>query len=240
MTNSGPDRDPIDMGWLALATGILPLFVVNTAYLISIAGDHIPKCIPYIEGCTSISAAGRYGLSYFFFKAGMIPAAVLLAAFWIFCRRWLLVLGDTDGRMVRAMVFTGCISAAFLILYSVFLGSDGEFYGLMRRYGVNIYFSFGYLAQLILLGRLQHLKKGGLISLPQGLLTGKLTLMIVMLLLGLGSIPLSDVFTDVHRPRNIVEWNFSVLMISYYFLTWRAWQHTGFSITPEIRLRTHE
>jgi hypothetical protein len=238
--NTGHDRDSIAMAWLALATGILPLFVVNAAYLISIAGDHIPKCIPYIQGCTSISAAGRYGLSYFFFKAGMIPAAVLLAAFWFFSRRWLLILGDTDGRMVRAMVFTGCTSALFLILYSVFLGSDGEFYSLMRRYGVNIYFSFSYLAQLILLGRLQYLQKAGLVSLPQKIMTGKLTLMIVMLLLGLASIPMSDVFTDKHRPRNIVEWNFSVLMISYYFLTWRAWRHTKFCITPEIRLCTDE
>ncbi len=238
--NSGPDRDPIDMGWLALATGILPFFVVNAAYLISIAGDHIPKCIPYIEGCTSISAAGRYGLSYFFFKAGMIPAAVLLAAFWIFCRRWLLILGDTDGRMVRAMVFTGCISAAFLILYSVFLGSDGEFYSLMRRYGVNIYLSFSYLAQLMLLSRLQSLQKTGLVDLPRKLMAGKLTLLIVMLVLGLASIPMSDLFTDKHRPINIVEWNFSVLMISYYVLTWRAWRHTGFCITPEISLRTDE
>jgi hypothetical protein len=238
--NTGHDRDSIAMAWLALATGILPLFVVNAAYLISIAGDHIPKCIPYIQGCTSISAAGRYGLAYFFFKAGMIPAAVLLAAFWIMCRRWLLILGATDGHTLRAIVFTGCTSAAFLILYSVFLGSTGEFYSLMRRYGINIFFSFGYLAQLLLLGRLKTLQQSGLIHLPRIVLDGKLTLMIVMLVLGLGSIPLSDVFTDAHRPRNIVEWNFSVLMISYYFLTWRAWKYTGFRITPEIGLRTDE
>ena len=40
------------------------------------------------------------------------------------------MLGDTDGLMVRAIVFTGCTSAAFLVLYTVFLGSDGEFYAL--------------------------------------------------------------------------------------------------------------
>jgi hypothetical protein len=225
------------MSGLALATAVLPLFVVNGAYLISIAGDHIPKCIPYLAGCTSVSAAGRYGLAYFFFKAGMLPTAILLATFWFFCRRWLLLLGDTDGRMVRAMVFTGCTSAAFLIVYTVFLGSEGEFYGLMRRYGVNIYFSFGYLAQLMLLGRLQILKRAGVVDLPRGILTGKLTLLIVMLLLGLASIPMSDVFTDKHRPINIVEWNFSALTISYFFLTWRAWRVTGFCITPAIGLR---
>jgi hypothetical protein len=61
--------------------------------------------------------------------------------------------------------------------------------------------------------------------------------LIVMLLLGLASIPMSDVFTDKHRPINIVEWNFSALTISYFFLTWRAWWVTGFCITPAIGLR---
>lgn len=234
--NPGPDRDPINMAWLALWTGLLPLFVVNMAYLIAVAGDHVPKCITYLQGCTSISAAGRYGWSYFFFKAGMIPAAVLLAAFWFFCRRWLLILGDTDGPMVRAIVFTGFTSAAFLILYSVFLGSQGDFYSLMRRYGVNIYFSFSYLAQLMLLSRLQRLRKAGRLSVPRQILTGKLTLMLAMLFLGLASIPMSDIFTDSRRPRNIIEWIFALLMVSYYFFAWRAWRHTGFCITPGITL----
>jgi hypothetical protein len=92
----------------------------------------------------------------------------------------------------------------------------------------------------MLLGRLQYLQKAGLVNLPRKIMTGKLTLMIVMLLLGLASIPMSDVFTDKHRPLNIVEWNFSILMISYYFLTWRAWRYTKFCITPEIRPRTNE
>ena len=53
--------------------------------------------------------------------------------------------------------------------------------------------------------------------------------MIVMLVLGLGSIPLSDLFTDDHAATiNIVEWNFSLLTTGYYLLTWRAWRLTGF------------
>ena len=48
------------MAWLALLTGLLPLLVVNIAYVMSAGGGHIPQCIPYLQGCTSISAAGRY------------------------------------------------------------------------------------------------------------------------------------------------------------------------------------
>ncbi len=220
------------MAWLALLTGLLPLLVVNIAYMMSAGGGHIPQCIPYLQGCTSISAAGRYGISFFFFKAGMIPEAVALAAFWFLCRRWLLLLGDADGLMTRAIVFTGCTSAAFLIVYTIFLGSDGDFYRLMRRYGVNIYFSFSYLAQLMLLSRLQRLQKNADLNLPPYILTGKLTILIAMLVIGLCSIPLSDIFTDDPRPRNIVEWIFALLMVSYHFFTWRAWRCTDFHVTP--------
>jgi len=232
----GADQGSLSLGWLAFWTGFLPLLVVNLAYLGSALGGNIPLCFPYLQGCTSISAAGRYGLSYFFFKAGMIPAAVLLAAFWLACRHWLLALGAQDGRLVRAMVVVGCTSAAFLILYSVFLGSKGDFYNLMRRYGVTVYFSFSYLAQLMLLSRMRQLGKAGQLELPDYILRGKLALAIGLLALGLGSIPISNFVVDKNRPENAVEWMFSLLMVSYYLLTWRAWRHTGFRIRPTVSL----
>lgn len=223
--NCASKRESIPMAKLALLTGLLPLLVVNIAYVVSVTGEHIPRCIPYLQGCTSISAAGRYGLSYFFFKAGMIPAAIILVRFWIVCRQWLLTLGDTDGRMVRSMAYLGCISAVFLILYTVFLGSKGDVYNFMRRTGVIIYFSFSYLAQLMLLARLQHLQAARLIEIPAYILKGKMTVVIGLLVIGLGSIPISNFVVDKHRPENAVEWTYALLMISYYFLTWRACHH---------------
>lgn len=213
------------IAWLALLTGLLPFCVVNLAYLGSASAGHLPWCFPYLEGCTSISSAGRYGFSYFFFKAGMIPAALVMGAFWIVCRRWLLTLGDVNGPMVRAMVYLGCISAVFLILYTVFLGSKGDIYNFMRRTGVIVYFSFSYLAQLMLLGRLRGLQAAKLIAIPAYILNGKLGVLIALLMIGLGSIPISNFVVDKHRPENAVEWTYSLLMVSYYFLTWLAVRH---------------
>ncbi|MDH3510872.1 MAG: hypothetical protein OER85_08425 [Gammaproteobacteria bacterium] len=215
------------IAWLALLTGLLPFCIVNLAYLGSASAGHLPWCFPYLEGCTSISSAGRYGFSYFFFKAGMIPAALVMGAFWIVCRRWLLTLGDVNGRMVRAMVYLGCISAVFLMLYTVFLGSKGDVYNFMRRTGVIVYFSFGYLAQLILLGRLRGLQAAKRIAIPAYILNGKLAVLIALLMIGLGSIPISNFVVDKHRPENAVEWTYALLMVSYYFFTWLAIRHTA-------------
>ena len=68
----------VDLSALALANGLLPMVVINLCYLISATVGHIPLCFPYWEGCTSISAAGRYGLMYFMFKGTMIPAGALV------------------------------------------------------------------------------------------------------------------------------------------------------------------
>jgi len=221
------------LAWVALAAGLLPILVVTLAYVGSTMGGHIPLCFPLLQGCTSISSAGRYGLAYFFFKGGMITAAVLLSAYWILCRLWLRDLGGRDSARTRSMVALGCVAAAFLILYTLFLGSKGDFYNLMRRFGVTIYFSFSYLAQLLLVAELRQLRERKT-GIPPGILRGKLIIVIVLLVLGLGSIPISNFVTDKTRPENAVEWNFALLMASYYFFTWRAWRHTRFSYTTSV------
>ncbi|MBT8440836.1 MAG: hypothetical protein KJO76_00510 [Gammaproteobacteria bacterium] len=226
--------DRIALGWVALWTGLLPFLVINATYVGSGIAGHIPLCFPYLEGCTSISSAGRYGLSYFFFKGGIIPAAVLLAVFWYLARRWLLELGDDDGTTARAMALLGILAAVFLVLYAVFLGSKGDFYNLMRRFGVNLYFSFSGLAQILLLSRLYKLRARGIESLPHNLLRLMLFLLVLLLVIGLISIPISNFVVDKHIANNIVEWNFALLMISYYVVVWRLWVHTGFSVTLSI------
>jgi len=226
--------------WLALWTGLLPFIVINLAYLGSAIGGHIPSCIPYVTGCTTISSVGRYALSYYFFKAGMIPAAVLLAGFWIICRRWLIVLGDNNRVMAKSIAVLGILAAVFLVLYTVFLGSRGDFYYLMRRFGVTLYFGFSGLAQILLLARLQRLRAKGAHQIPGRLLRLMLLVLLGLLIIGLASIPISNFIVDKHQPRNIVEWNFALLMSGYYLLVWRAWRLTGFqpiiNIAPLPRL----
>lgn len=218
----------VSLGWLALLTGIVPVVVIHTCYLTSSLAGHIPLCIPYLTGCTSISATGRHGISYFVFKAGMMPAAVLLAFYWLLNREWLLTLGDRDGATTRWMLRLGLTAAAFLVLYVVFLGSKGEFYALMRRYGVTVYFSFNYLAQLLLVARLRALAGQDASALPGWLVRTKLWLLISLLAMGLVSIPVQHFVPEGFRSENVLEWNFALLTAAYYLLTWLAWRRTGF------------
>jgi hypothetical protein len=216
------------MSWVALLSGVLPFAVVHVCYAVSVWQGYIPACFPYLEGCTSISSAGRHGAGYYLFKAGMLPAAVLLALFWPLCREWLLGLGDRPGAELRAMVWIGVTAAVFLTLYTVFLGSKGDFYNLMRRFGVTVYFSFSYLAQLLLLARLNRLTRFAVLTIPAWILQAKLGIAVALLVIGLASIPVKNFMADPGRLENAIEWIFALLMVSYYLLTWRAWRATGF------------
>ena len=186
-------------------------------------------CFPYWEGCTSISAAGRYGLMYFMFKGTMIPAGVLVCFYWWLCARWLQSLGEESKQARQLLSFLGNLAGAFLILYAVFLGSPGDFYSFMRRFGVTVFFGCSGLAQLILLQRLYWLNRKKALTLPTFVIPGKMVIGMALLIVGLASIPLKNFVADADAVENAVEWNFALLMQCFYLLTWRAWKSTGFT-----------
>ena len=158
----------------------------------------------------------------------MLPTAVLLAWFWPACRRWFLALGGADSFGLRAMALLGVVSAMFLILYAVFLGSDGDIYRLLRRFGVTVHFSFAYLAQVLLLNRLWDARREPSFRLPYYISSSMLAVSVVMLLLGLLSIPVGEIIVDPNdRIINIIEWNFALLLSGWYLLPWLAWRYDG-------------
>ncbi len=214
---------------LALLCGLLPLLTVHLCYVVSAAAGNLPTCIPYLHGCTSISATGRHGWGYVLFKAGMLPAAVLLMVYWRLCRDWLLESGDTDGPALRSLLWLGIAGALFLVLYTVFLGHKGEVYNLLRRFGVSLNLGFTLLAQLLLVWRLARLRATtGQGPCPPGILRAKTGLVTLLVLLGLGSIPVSNFIADKDPVENAIEWTFCLLMSCFYLLTAAAWRRTDF------------
>jgi hypothetical protein len=75
--------------WLPLLIGLVPLVGVHAAYLIAVDYGYLPPCIPYLDGCTSISGTGRYPPASFLFKAVEMAIAAALPVFWYFSVKWL-------------------------------------------------------------------------------------------------------------------------------------------------------
>jgi hypothetical protein len=97
----------------------------------------------------------------------------------------------------------------------------------MRRYGVTVHLSFGVLAQMLLTRELLNLPRGARTLLPDWIVRGKVLLMVLLLGLGLASIPVGALMADPGHARNVIEWNFAALMCGFYLLTWRAARATA-------------
>ncbi len=137
---------------LALLAGMLPLLGTLIAYPLSVQLGLVEACNPFIDGCTSISRAARHGLPNHLFRALLLPAAALQALVWLLCSVWLrdsAAPASRPSRSLGVLPWVGLLAAGFLVLYGTFLGTEGEAYRWMRRYGIVGYFGGTCLAMLL-------------------------------------------------------------------------------------------
>ncbi|WP_296281198.1 hypothetical protein [Pseudoxanthomonas sp.] len=214
------DSPRIPLWPLPLLLTLLFVMAAHVAYLLSIQGGHVPACVPYIDGCVSISRAARHGWGNHLFQLLVIPCAVLHALAWWLARHWL--------RGGRAMVVLGVMSAIALAVYATFLGTEGEAYRFLRRYGVVVYFGFGYLAQLALMRRAAATK-----ALPAGIVVAMSWISIAMLGLGVANVVAGVVVDDPSakdRWENIFEWWLGLLMVGWHAVLAYGWKRQGLAL----------
>ncbi|UOV01998.1 hypothetical protein [Pseudoxanthomonas mexicana] len=205
---------------LPLLIAVLFLVAAHAAYLLSIQAGRVPACMPYVEGCVSISRAARHGLGNHLFRMLVIPCAVLHALVWWLARHWL-----RGGRLMLAL---GAMSAMALAVYAAFLGTEGEAYRFLRRYGVVVYFGFGYLAQLALMQRAA--RRG---ALPAGVIAALSWIAVAMLGLGLANVVAGLAVPDPaakDRWENVFEWWLGLLMVGWYAVLACGWKRLGLAL----------
>lgn len=198
-------------------------------YFLSVSGGFVPECIPFIDGCTSISKTGRFGYGFFLFKALMIPAGVLLMMHWAITFSWLRAQGETSASATYSILVMGVLAGVFLILYSTFLGSEGDVFRQIRRTGTIAFFLFTYLGQSLLAIRCYKLfGMTRLVACKLGICFF-LTIQLIVFLLG------SQIALDTVQLENAIEWQSAYLLSFLLFLTWLLWRKTGFNVRVEVR-----
>lgn len=129
------------------------MVVVHLAYWLNIRGgaqlasEYI--CNPYFDGCVSTSRAARSGPGLLWFKAVMLPMAAVLVVAWRSVVSWMASFAGDLPRIRRWTLRLGIGGAVALVFYALFLGTEGEVYSWLRRYGVVFFFGFTALAQLL-------------------------------------------------------------------------------------------
>ena len=234
-----PDR-PRPLWAIPLTGGLLPAVAVLVALQLSVRLELIPACNPLIEGCVSISAAARHGLANHIFRALVLPAAALQGLTWMLCPGWLNGLGASADRPLRALPWLGLLAALFLVLYGTFLGTEGEAYRWMRRYGVVFHFGLTCICMVITAGHLLRLAAPGAIALPMRF--DRVLVGLCLVLLGLG---LASAFSPLYAPdelvrdrvQNALEWIGGLIFTLFFLALAWLWHRTGFSarLTSERR-----
>ena len=208
---------------LPVAIALLFIVAAHLGLWLSIRGGHVEACIPVIEGCTSISRAARHGLANHVFRLLVLPCALLVALHWWLVARRL-------GRRWRDVAWLGGVAALALAVYATFLGTDGEAYRFLRRYGVVCFFGCGYLAQLrFLQGVAGSGQPGG------GIVRAMVVVSALMLLLGIASVAATALVPDAgikDRIENALEWQLGWLLAACYGLHAALWRRQRVRLAP--------
>jgi hypothetical protein len=216
---------------LPLAIALILVLAVHLAWLLSLQAGHVPSCIPYLEGCTSISRAARHGLGNHLFRLLVLPCALLVGLHWWLAARWLRREG-TRGGEVRMILLLGVMAATALALYATFLGSEGEAYRFLRRYGVVVYFGASYLAQLLFLRGARRQGRLGL-----RIATAMVAICVAMLALGVANVTAEALLADADlqdRLENALEWQLGVLLVGWYVAHAVLWHGSGYRMRLEL------
>ena len=198
---------------LALICFILPISTVIISYIASVQFNLVESCIPFFEGCTSISRVGRNFPVKIFFKPMMYLYAIFLFLYWY---RFLEKLKNFEVKEKKYYLLA-FFSVVFLILYITFLG-EGKIYNFFRRVGIYIYIFLIVISQFLISKKLylirEKINKNFIIKFIK--INYFLTLLLV--LSGLILLPLLLIKIDgFPQIKNIISWNYFTL-IQLYFL----------------------
>jgi hypothetical protein len=226
---SGPSSEERALGiaWLAIATGLLALIGFNSAFLVAVTGQHIEPCMPYFEGCISISKASRSIPALYVYRASIIPSAVLMVAYWWLSRRWLLTQPGDWARLSRMLSTIGIIASLSLLLYALYLGDTSAGTKAVRRYGAALFFAGTGLAQLILTGCVWRLARRGGAVLPKLAVGAKVACTGIVLVFAASNVVITHY--DINHLQNVIEWNVAALMAVYFMLSAPLWSASRFA-----------
>jgi hypothetical protein len=224
---------------IALLAALLPFFAVHATYLVAASHGLVDWCNPYLDSCTSISATGRKPPASYLFRALMLPSAVLLMAYWWLNHIWLEALQCGTGRQYRRankwMLGLGLLACIGLIMYVSVLGERGDAWATQRRVGTILFFSFTFIAQLLLLAQLRRLQVPGV---RPGLLS--LMWLVCATLLGAGVLTVVlDAWCAAwyQTVEDTFEWVLTLLLQSNFLLGYFVWRQAGWALTVQERLR---
>jgi len=208
--------------FLALWVALVPLASINISYVVAVAMEHLPACIPYLSGCTSVSATGRIAPESLIFKTGMLVSAVALVLMWHRSATFLQTGGKRSSRVLLLRIFS-LLAALSLTLYAVNLGLKGDEFRYLRRIGINGFAFSNLITEVLFIVLYRPMR----IETTQKLFHWLIVFCVALPLLSIAA-ELAKWLGAPRRPtNNLVAWNAFIAFSAYYVVVARIWWHHG-------------
>ena len=218
---------------------IVPFVAVNACLILvtqfhgvfESEADRLYNTIPYIDGGASISRTARPYPSWLIFKPAMFLTSFLLIKYWLL-NRDIIKYFQSDHKNLKKIVFFGIASAVALTIHSIFLGIkfDNDLYKLFRRVVMLSFIVFEIVAQAYLVATFLSFKNKLKIYINPIILNIKITLVSLLILVAIISIPIislpGDDFFGVNLKflKHALEWDYFLGVITFYLLTFLMWK----------------
>ena len=204
---------------------LIPTLTVIFSYIFSLNLNLVPSCVPIIDGCTSISRTGRYFPVNIFFKTLMFITGVAILFYWH--RNFKFFNSLNNNKFIKITYILGLISVFFLFLYLIFLGENNH-YKYFRKIGIFIYILFSIISDLLL--SIIYFKNLNNYFFNKSFVKYKLILSFCLAALGICLFPFMVMkIDDVANIRNIISWNYFLLIQISFLFTFFIWKKNNFN-----------
>ncbi|MAK91358.1 MAG: hypothetical protein CMI08_14710 [Oceanospirillaceae bacterium] len=214
---------------IALLAVVLPFLTIGSTYGLSVAGGHVPLCIPWFDGCSTITATGVYYPAAYVFRAGLISTAVIAILWWYCVRAWLESVGHPQHHpWVHRLVAFATVASILLVASIAVLGEhmvpsrDHKFLWRFHTITAVLFFLTTAICQIVMTWRMRQLQQELNIKFSGIVFKQVLAVLQLLLILWLAVIMIFDLNTD--GPIEIAEWWLASLSSLYFGTTWRDWK----------------
>jgi len=150
---------------------------------------------------------------------------------WLLCAAWLARCGAT-GRSLQWLPWLGVIAAIFLVVYGTFLGTEGDMYRWLRRYGTIVYFGLTYVCVLIATGKVRRLVRSGALAVPARMDVVLMVLAGLTMLVAIAYVFVAPMLEEQLKDRveNVVEWAIGLSFTLFFLALAWLWRHVRVSL----------
>ena len=198
------------ISFFSILSFIVPLITVTICYYILINNTSL-ETFPFIDGRISISYLGRQELTIKIFKTGMLLFILISFFFYFYISNFF-----QKNKFENLLKTFGIIANFFLVIYIFTIGNNSELYNILRKLGITLYIITMYINHIYTIKLLKKIKQFRFNNLSLNILIIIVIIMTGLIIIGSPWIISTFEHPHPHQMKNIVEWNYFLLMVSFY------------------------